>query len=773
MPKARRAAAQWSGFNPDGSRCILREVRLLDRADADLWNDLMHIQIDHRGRCSAGFLQPNRTEYAGSLRAFYVRDERSGRFWSAPYEPVQAEPQEFEFSVGVTDIRWRNLTDGLELLLRLVVPREDTIELWTATLTNRSRKTRRVSLFPCFPIGTLSPLAHRAWYDRRLNGSLHAYFPYYVKYQDYYRLRPLKNVTFCAADVRPGSYEVNLEDFAGWRGLHDPRQLHLDRLRRGDAHAEASIAALQYTRDLKPGQSFNVNLILGPARDAAEALRLKRRYLRPGGIERALGRAAAFHREHAPCVRVQTPDKELNHYLNVWQPNRSLMLGRTLRFTFAPQGRNAIQDAMGAVYVDPAQGRQWFSRIWAFQHRNGWMPHGMSFVPDAAGPLINAIPHRDINSWGPSALHFYVAETGDFGVLDEKVPFADGGRPATLYEHICLGLEWLLKDRTKRGLSRIGQGDWNDPLNMAGHGEKGESVWLTQALSFGLDQWAEVAERSGERARARRYRRQAQACRRAVNRYAWTGRWYARGFTDAGRPFGVRGDREGRIFINPQSWSLICGAARGARAEQVIASVRKHLLTDWGAMTLYPAFSSFREDIGKLTQKPPGTGENASAYCHATTFLAYALFRARQSDLAFSVLRRLLPGYGRNTVARAGQLPIYIPNFYRGIPAGRSVGRSSHSPNTGTAAWYYRTAVSMLLGVRGEFDGLRLDPQLPSHWRQARVWRSFRGAAFEIVIRRRAGLKRARVILDGKELPDNLVPVLKPGSRHVVLVLAP
>jgi len=296
-------------------------------------------------------------------------------------------------------------------------------------------------------------------------------------------------------------------------------------------------------------------------------------------------------------------------------------------------------------------------------------------------------------------------------------------------------------------------------------------VWLTEALSFALDEWAGVAEHLGDPARARRYRREAGACRRAVNKHAWDGRWYARGFTDAGRPFGVKKDREGRIFINSQSWALICGAAQGRRLEKTIRSVIKHLLTPWGAMTLFPAFTSFREDIGKLTQKPPGTGENGSAYCHATTFLAYALYRARRSDLAFRVLRSLLPGYGGNSIKRAGQLPIYVPNFYRGTAAGRSMGRSSHAPNTGTASWYYRTAAEMLFGLKAEFDGLRLDPQLPSRWKGARVRRNFRGADFEIVIRRRTGTGRPRVILDGRELPDNLIPVQRPGSRHVVVVL--
>jgi cellobionic acid phosphorylase len=278
-----------------------------------------------------------------------------------------------------------------------------------------------------------------------------------------------------------------------------------------------------------------------------------------------------------------------------------------------------------------------------------------------------------------------------------------------------------------------------------------------------------------DRAVAARYRREAAKLRRIINRHAWDGGWYAAGFTDGGRPFGVRAEREGRMWLNAQSWSLIGEIAAGRRANAVIRNVGRLLESSNGPIVCGPAYTAMQEDLGRVTIKTPGTNENGSFYCHAGSFWAYALYLQRRPDLAFRALRRILPG-GRgnpNTVVRAGQLPLYIPNMFRGPGAGWTAGQSSHAPGTGTAAWFYRLAVGHLLGVRAERHGLRLDPQLPRAWRRARVWRRFRGAEFEIEIRRVSKDKTLHVLLDGRRLDGNLVPLQPAGSRHRVTVTIP
>lgn len=781
MSAQKTSGARVAGFSEDGRRYAMRDVHLLESADSFLYNELMFIRIDHRGRCEFGhthsggpvFLQPNATAYSEGLRLAYVRDDDTMECWSAPYDPIQAEPDEFEFSPGVADITWRNVTNGIETTLRLVIPPDDTVEVWTVTARNVSRRKRRISLYPFFPIGWRGDLLNTCRFDEKLGGVIYEYFPYYVEVEDYYRNRRLKNMVFCAPDRKPTSWEAAMDGFKGGLLLHNPAALEKKRLGRGYANFEDGAAVFQYALNLAAGKSATVNLVFGPAKDKAEMRRLKKKYLAKGAAERARSAAQKFHSDRTPQVRIETPDSDFNHYVNHWLPRQTLWTGGTLRSSFAPCARNAITDAMGIIYNDPKKARYWFTRIWEHQEKGGWIKHGLPMREHVHMSLINTIPHRDMNTWGPQAIHMYVAETGDFAILDDLIPFTDDRKGSTLYEHICIGLDWLLKDRTKRGLARVGQGDWCDPLNMAGHNLKGESVMLTETLAWALDIWAGVADHRGDTSRAGRYRREAGNCRKAINRHAWDGRWYVRGFTDDGRAFGSSKNREGSIWVNAQGWAIISGADTPKRRKSAVAAVKRHLDTPVGVLMNGPAYTRFYEDIGKVTVKNPGIDENSSAYNSAVCWWAYAMFIARNADEGWRHLRGMLTGAGRNTIKRSGQLPLYVPNFYKGPAVGERAGESSHSPSTGTVAWFYHTAVSQLMGVRGELDGLRLDPQLPSAWKKARVWRKFRGAAFDISIRRSRKVDGPTVELDGERLADNLVPPQKPGTKHTVTVTIP
>lgn len=761
-------------FINDGERFVLRDVHYLERADSHLFNDTMEVQMGFRGACRARFMQPNSTTYADPLRSFYLRDDQTGEFWSVPFEPVQKEPERFEFSAGTADIQWLVVCDGIEARVRLVVPRDEQAELWTVSVTNAGGSPRSLSLYTYFPIGLVGPITQLSKYDPELGGITIKTFPYYVKVEEYFKLRDRKNWVFAAADRAPVAVETNLREFLGGNGPHQPAALKQPLLAGGDAYHESSVIAMQYALPLAAGQTSTLNLVFGPAKDRHDITRLAGLYLSPGGVEKALEAVKSYLEGIRPSVRIETPDADLNAFVNHWVPQQVHFNGGLLRMEGDPCVRNAFQDAMGATFTMPGKARHWYCTVFAHQQADGFMPHGAALAEGVNRALINTIPHRDMNVWPPICLDFYLRETGDFTILEEQVGFKDADQTVTLYEHVCRGLEWQLRDRTARNLCRIGEGDWDDPLNMAGWKGKGESVWLTEALALGLDTWAEIAQQRGDVGRAALYRQEAEVSRQVINQLAWDGSWYARGTTDAGRWFGIAKDQEGKVFLNAQSWAMMCGAATQAgRVDDCIEAVNEYLITPSGAMTMGPAFTGMVEDIGKITQKTPGTFENGSVYCHASVFYAYGLFKVRQAEEGFRVLRSLLTGGESNPLCRSQQLPLYLPNFYRGLACGRTAGRSSSNWSTGSVAWYYRTVVSELLGVRADLDGLLIDPQLPAAWDQATVWRQFRGAQYEIKIQKSETASALQVTLDGKVLPGNRVPVQAPGGHYLVEVAVP
>ncbi len=443
------------------------------------------------------------------------------------------------------------------------------------------------------------------------------------------------------------------------------------------------------------------------------------------------------------------------------------------RLTTDPQTRNYMQDNMGMSFIKPEVARRAFLTAVSQQEANGSMPDGILLAEGAELKYINQIPHTDHCVWLPVALELYLAETADYGLLDVKVETANGD-DLTVFERFSRAMDWLLGARDHRGLSYIAQGDWCDPMNMVGYKGKGVSGWLTLATAYAVNIWANVSEQHGRLDVAARYRASAQEVNKAVNDRLWDGDWFARGITDDGVIFGTKKDSEGRIWLNPQTWSILSGAASEEQVAKMLPQVDKQLSTPYGVAMFAPPFSGMREDIGRVTQKYPGSAENGAVYNHASVFYIYSLYIIGERDRAYSLLRQMLPGPDEADYVQRGQLPVYIPNYYRGAwhKYPRTAGRSSHLFNTGTISWVYRCFVEGLFGLRGDKQGLQIQPQLPAGWDRVKVERLFRGATFHLDIRR-GNVDEVTVKQDGMVLPDARVTDIKKGATYQLEVVVP
>jgi cellobiose phosphorylase len=89
---------------------------------------------------------------------------------------------------------------------------------------------------------------------------------------------------------------------------------------------------------------------------------------------------------------------------------------------------------------------------------------------------------------------------------------------------------------------------------------------------------------------------------------------------------------------------------------------------------------------------------------------------------------------------------------------------------TGSATWLFRVGSEWLLGVRPDWDGLRVDPCIPAHWDRFCMKRDFRGATYEIRVHNPDHVSSgvARMTLDGSKVDGNLLPTLGDGEVHHV-----
>ncbi len=801
----------------DGRRYQLNSPTALPMACAFLWNDSLMIQQNCRGYATAQFMQPEPAKYAHAPnleaktfmqpeqpyyahhpgRFVYIKDEDSGAVWSAPYEPVRRELAAFEFSAGQADIRWTlRLDDTIELVWQLTLAPDAPHELWQLSVRNLGSGPRRLSLYPYFPVGYMSWMNQGGRFDAALNAVICSSVTPYQKYPDYFKNKHFKDKTFLLAERTPAAFEVRQQAFEGEGGLHAPDGVTAELLGGGSADYETPACVLQYRTELQAGALELYRFVFGPAETDAEVAALRARYFPATANSPAaanlpadgFSQAAALYQAKLDAIQsaieIQTPEPAFDNFINQWLPRQVYYHGAVNRLTTDPQTRNYLQDNMGMAYLAPQTARQALLTALSQQHANGEMPDGILLHKDAELKYINQVPHTDQCVWLPIFLRAYLDETGDYALLQTTVPFAAkaGETPeqASVFEHLCRAMGWLWLKKDARNLSYIEQGDWCDPMNMVGYKGKGVSAWLSLAAAYALKLWAGICRETDQLAQAELYETKAQVFNDAVNRHLWDGQWYGRGITDDDVVFGVSKDVEGRIWLNPQSWALLSGAADQDQQQQLLAQVKAQLHTPYGVQMLAPAFTAMREDVGRVTQKFPGSAENGSVYNHAAAFYLYALYQTGQSDTAYQVLSRMLPSQDEADQRQRGQLPVYIPNYYRGAywQYPRTAGRSSQLFNTGTVHWVYRSLIEHLFGLKGEGRHLRIAPQLPSHWHDARAQRQFRGATVTVVYQRSSSVSAAQVYLGSEAnaaalLQDGLLKNPEAGQHYQLLCLLP
>ncbi|MEO1451293.1 MAG: NdvB protein, partial [Bacteroidota bacterium] len=553
----------------NGERLDLHSPTHLPSASGFLWNRQMMIHMNCRGYAVAQFMQPEPAKYAHAPnleaktfmqpeqpyyahhpgRFCYVKDEESGMLFSAPHQPVRAEPDSFTFSVGKHDLHWTVRKHELEIEMRLSLAPDEALELWDISIRNTSTRKRQVSLYPYFPIGYMSWMNQGGYYHTELQGIIGSCITPYQKYKDYDKIKTYKDKTFLLADCEPTAWEVNQANFEGEGGLHNPSGIQQPFLSKGDALYETPAAVLQYQLELEAGEKEAFRFLFGPARTEADIAATREWYFGTNdGFSKAREGYAAYVAKGNGLLEIETPDPEWDNFVNHWLVRQIYYHGETNRLSTDPQTRNYLQDNMGMAYIQPEVTRQAFINSLSQQEAGGAMPDGILLYPEAELKYINQVPHTDHCVWLPICLQAYLDETDDYALLNEEVPFADGSS-ATVREHIHRAMDFLMENRDTRGLSFIEQGDWCDPMNMVGPKGIGVSGWLTLATAYALRVWSDICAADGQTSKAEAFAAAAQIVNANANNHFWRGDWYARGITDDNVTFGVKENAPFRIFL--------------------------------------------------------------------------------------------------------------------------------------------------------------------------------------------------------------------------------
>jgi len=711
-------------------------------------------------------------------RYIYLRDADDGAYWSTSWSPVQhpmeKHPTVCRHGLGYTRIEshFRDIASDTLYL----VPPGDPVELWQLTVTNRSDHERTLDIFTyCefgFPYFISETNLQAILYAARTacRDGIIDYTTPIIGWRTRY--------AFFASTLDPVGFDAQREAFIGpWRGEDRPLAVERGACTGACGAGGNAVGCLQLRIQLAPGESRQAVFILGEGPADTTGVAMRRKYADPATVQSALDAIRAYWDERLDTLQTEAPDPDFSRMVNIWNAYQAHVTFHWSRSaTLIEAGlrdglgyRDTFQDCLGVMHAVPDACRERMVDLLRGQEQAGCALHKVQPLTLETG-RGETVPEGEIWSddhlWIAIGIAAYVRETGDLDFLDRRVPWLDQGE-ATVFEHARQGIAYAWAHRGAHGLLLSLAADWNDALQL---GEGGQSVWVSMQFCKACDVLAELAEATDRTAEADTLRAMRAEMADTIESQAWDGGWYMRGKMADGEPFGASASRVARIWLNPQTWSVIAGIAPHERAIQAMDAVWEHLTSPHGMHLFTPPHAGYEEDVPGRVSYPPGLKENGAIFCHPNPWAMIAETMLRRGDKAYAVYRALLPNGGADHDLRCIE-----PYVYGQFVTGRADSRfgKAHNPwLTGTASWCYAAATQYILGVRAELAGLRIDPCIPPEWDGFTVRRRFRGADYTIRVdnpqHRSCGVTALRI--DGVRQPGSLVPAAPAGSAVTVEV---
>jgi N,N'-diacetylchitobiose phosphorylase len=725
-------------------------------------------------------------------RYLYLRDKDSKDYWSASWQPVGKPLKQYksECRHGSSYTKISSEYSSIKTETLYFVPLGKSYECWVMKIKNTGKKKRRLSIFTFVEYANnwnLSQDMINLQYsqyimkmdvvDNIIDHGTNVYMP---SMPEHFEDNGQGRHTFLAlSGAKVKGFDTDREIFLGpYRTYANPLVVEKGKCTNSKAVGDNACGTLQVDIDLKPGESKEIIVLMGIGTAGVEGKQAVRELGNPSNVHEEFEKLKEYWHTRISGMTATTPDGEFNSMFNTWNPYNNLMTfawsrAASLVYSGERDGlgyRDTVQDMLGIVHCIPNDVKERLELMITGQVSSG-----------GAMPVVKPFAHRpgfekapdekeyrsDDCMWLFNTIPAYVKETGDLTFYTKILPYADKGED-TVFGHLRRAIQFNFDHSGKHGFPCGLSADWNDCLAL---GQDGETTFVAFQLRYALKTYIEIATLLNKPEESQWAEGHLKTLDENLEKFAWDGEWYLRAYRADGLKFGSKENAEASIFLEPQPWAVISGHTTKDQSEKLLNVMDKRLSTDYGLMINDPPVEKTDPHVIKSRLFNKGMKENASIFQHTQGWVVAATAMIGRGNKAYEYYRKFMPS-AYNTKAELRQTEPYVYAQFTNSKYSPRYGASRLPWLSGTASWAYYTAAQYILGVQPEYNGLRIDPCIPSHWKELKITRRFRGKNFNITIKNKNGAQKdvKNMIVNGITTKGNLIPLEKMEENNEVLV---
>ena len=751
-----------------------------------LSNGTFHTMISQAGGGVAFYKSPQIWRI-NHYRFFHLPTDRSGFYtyikdgnttWCPTAEPTPVKPDEWEAIHGMGYSTFIAKKNGVAITCNYFVGPFENCLIWNMKI--KSDTDKKITLFPYVELGMMEFMRELQWqcYNKHqltlYNIDDILIYKYGVENQPKPDETPL---VYFATNAKITGFDGDRDEFVGsYHSEENPVAVEDGHCTNSTMMGGDPCFALQIDVDLKAGMEQEVNVFLGTAMDEAGIQKSVSACREAGFIEKSFKALNETWENYLDKFQCELPDENAQRMVNIWNPyqaERNFQFSRNISYyatgTFRGVGyRDTAQDVLAMVPFDVERAKDKVRLLLTQQYQDGHVNH--YFFPTEGYEPVTSI-HSDDHLWIIMSVHAILMETGDLSFLNETVTFYDGGED-TVYNHLKRSIAFTRKNLGERGFPLMLRSDWNDQLFRVCREGKGESIWTSMQFGTVLKDMAQIAKLVGDN--PQEYLDDYETQKNLVNTKAWDGEWFCRAVMDNGKYLGSKNEPQAKIWLNSQTWSVISGMGDHDKAVSAMDSVNRLLDTELGIKKIEPSIKDYPSKEDPLTNYNKGCGENGAIFCHANTWAIIAECMLGRGDMAYKYYQQLLPMVVQEKVGpwRYKAEPyVYASNIFG--PESDKFGLANVSWLSGTSAWMYLAVTQYILGIKASWEGLTIEPCIPSAWKHAKAKRIFRGTEYHIEIVNENGKQSGvlKIEVDGKEISGTTIPHISGRKACQVTVI--